>query len=128
MQSKIDEISKVIKEQIRNYSKKIEEDEIGYVISVGDGIARVHGIDKCKSNELLEFSNGTYGMALNLEESSVSAVLLGTDVGILEGSTVKRTGNVVSVPVGENLIGSYFQSPERTVYEELCHQRFFQKI
>ena len=105
MQSKIDEISKVIKEQIRNYSKKIEEDEIGYVISVGDGIARVHGIDKCKSNELLEFSNGTYGMALNLEESSVSAVLLGTDVGILEGSTVKRTGNVVSVPVGENLIG-----------------------
>jgi F-type H+-transporting ATPase subunit alpha len=69
MQSKIDEISKVIREQIRNYSKNIEQDEIGYVISVGDGIARVHGIDKCKSNELLEFSNGTYGMALNLEES-----------------------------------------------------------
>ena len=105
MQSKIDEISKVIREQIRNYSKNIEQDEIGYVISVGDGIARVHGIDKCKSNELLEFSNGTYGMALNLEESSVSAVLLGTDVGILEGSTVKRTGRVVSVPVGESLIG-----------------------
>ena len=105
MQSKIDDISKIIKEQIRNYSKETKQDEIGYVISVGDGISKVHGIDKCKSNELLEFSNGTYGMALNLEENLVSAVLLGTDVGIAEGSVVKRTGKVVSVPVGENLIG-----------------------
>ena len=105
MQSKIEDISKVIKEQIRNYSKTVSEDEIGYVISVGDGIAKVHGIDKCRSNELLEFTNGTFGMALNLEENSVSAVLLGTDVGINEGSVVKRTGRVVSVPVGENLIG-----------------------
>ena len=105
MQSKVDDISKIIKEQIKNYSKKTEQDEIGYVISVGDGIAKVHGIDKCKSNELLEFSNGTFGMALNLEETVVSAVLLGTDVGISEGSVVKRTGNVVSVPVGENMIG-----------------------
>ena len=105
MQSKIEDISKIIKEQIRNYSKKIEQDEIGYVISVGDGIAKVHGIDKCRSNELLEFTNGTFGMALNLEESFISAVLLGSDVGIGEGSVVKRTGRVVSVPVGENLIG-----------------------
>ena len=105
MQSKIDDISKIIKEQIKNYSKKTEEDEIGYVISVGDGISKVHGLDKCKANELLEFSNGTYGMALNLEESFVSAVLLGTDVGISEGSLVKRTGRVVSVPVGEAMIG-----------------------
>ena len=105
MQSKIEDISKIIKEQIRNYSKKIEQDEIGYVISVGDGIAKVHGIDKCRANELLEFTNGTYGMALNLEESFISAVLLGNDVGIVEGSVVKRTGRVVSVPVGENLIG-----------------------
>ena len=105
MQSKIEDISKVIKEQIRNYSKNIEQDEIGYVISVGDGIARVHGIDKCRANELLEFKNGSYGMALNLEENSVSAVLLGNDVGISEGSVVKRTGRVVSVPVGENMIG-----------------------
>ncbi len=105
MQSKIEDISKIIKEQIRNYSKKIEQDEIGYVISVGDGIAKVHGIDKCRANELLEFTNGTYGMALNLEESFISAVLLGNDVGIGEGSVVKRTGRVVSVPVGENLIG-----------------------
>ena len=105
MQSKVDDISKIIKEQIKNYSKKTEQDEIGYVISVGDGISKVHGLDRCKSNELLEFSNGTLGMALNLEETFVSAVLLGTDVGISEGSTVKRTGNVVSVPVGENMIG-----------------------
>ena len=105
MQSKVDDISKIIKEQIKNYEKKTKQDEIGYVISVGDGIAKVHGIDKCKSNELLEFSNGSFGMALNLEETVVSAVLLGTDVGISEGSVVKRTGKVVSVPVGENMIG-----------------------
>ncbi len=105
MQSKIDDISKIIKEQIKNYSKKTEQDEVGYVISVGDGISKVHGLDKCRANELLEFTNGTFGMALNLEESHVSAVLLGTDVGISEGSLVKRTGRVVSVPVGEALIG-----------------------
>ncbi len=105
MQSKIEDISKIIKEQIRNYAKKTEEDEVGYVISVGDGISKVHGLDKCRANELLEFTNGTYGMALNLEENLVSAVLLGTDVGISEGSLVKRTGKVVSVPVGEKLIG-----------------------
>ncbi len=105
MQSKIDDISKIIKEQIKNYKRKTEQDEIGYVISVGDGIAKVHGIDKCKANELLEFSNGTFGMALNLEENLVSAVLLGQDVGIAEGSIVKRTGRVVSVPVGEALVG-----------------------
>ncbi len=105
MQSKIDDISKIIKEQIRNYAKHTEQDEVGYVISVGDGISKVHGLEKCKSNELLEFSNGTFGMALNLEESHVSAVLLGSDVGISEGSLVKRTGRVVSVPVGEGMIG-----------------------
>ena len=105
MQSKIDDISKIIKEQIKNYSKKTEQDEIGYVISVGDGISKVHGLDKCKANELLEFSNGMFGMALNLEETFVSAVLLGNDVGISEGSLVKRTGRVVSVPVGEAMIG-----------------------
>ncbi len=105
MQTKIDEISKIIKEQIKNYAKKTKEDEIGYVISVGDGISKVHGLEKCKANELLEFANGTFGMALNLEESFVSAVLLGSDVGISEGSLVKRTGRVVSVPVGEKLIG-----------------------
>ena len=105
MQSKIDDISKIIKEQIRNYESTTRQDEIGYVISVGDGISKVHGLDKCKANELLEFANGSYGMALNLEETFVSCVLLGTDVGIKEGSVVKRTGRVVSVPTGEGLIG-----------------------
>ncbi len=105
MQSKIQDISKIIKEQIRNYSAKVKEDEVGYVISVGDGIAKVHGLEKCRANELLEFTNGSYGMALNLEETFVSCVLLGTDVGIAEGSLVKRTGRVVSVPVGEGLVG-----------------------
>ena len=105
MQSKIDDISKIIKEQIRNYESATRQDEIGYVISVGDGISKVHGLDKCKSNELLEFANGSYGMALNLEETFVSCVLLGSDVGIKEGSIVKRTGRVVSVPTGEGLVG-----------------------
>ena len=105
MQSRIDDISKIIKDQIKNYSNKTEQDEIGYVISVGDGISKVHGLDKCKANELLEFCNGSYGMALNLEENLVSCVLLGSDVGISEGSLVKRTGRVVSVPVGECMIG-----------------------
>ena len=105
MQSKISDISKIIKEQIKNYNTKIDNDEIGYVISVGDGIAKVYGLDKAAANELLEFSNGSYGMALNLEEASVSAVMLGSDVGISEGSVVKRTGRVVSVPAGEELIG-----------------------
>ena len=105
MQSKIDDITRIIKEQIKNYSKRTEESEVGYVITVGDGISKVHGLEKCKSNELVEFSNGTFGMALNLEEGFVSVVLLGSDVGITEGSVVKRTGKVVSVPVGESLIG-----------------------
>ncbi len=105
MNLKIDDISKIIKDQIKNYSAKTAQDEIGYVIQVGDGIAKVHGLEKCKANELLLFENDSYGMALNLEENYVSVVMLGTDVGISEGGLVKRTGKVVSVPVGEALIG-----------------------
>ena len=105
MNLRIDDISKIIKDQIKNYASQTQQDEIGYVIQVGDGIAKVHGLDKCKSNELLRFENGSFGMALNLEESCVSVVMLGTDVGIREGGLVKRTGRVASVPVGEALIG-----------------------
>ncbi len=105
MQLKIDQISKVIKEQIKNYSDQTVRDEVGNVISVGDGIAKIYGLDKCRANELLKFCNGSFGMALNLEENSVSAVLLGSDVGIYEGSVVERTGQVVSVPVGDGMIG-----------------------
>ena len=105
MNLRIDDISKIIKDQIKKYASQTQQDEIGYVIQVGDGIAKVHELDKCKSNELLRFENGSFGMALNLEESCVSVVMLGTDVGIREGGLVKRTGRVVSVPVGEALIG-----------------------
>ena len=100
-----EEISKIIKSQIKNYENKIQASETGTVILVGDGIARAYGLDNCMSNELLEFDNGEFGMALNLEENSVAIVILGSDAGIKEGDTVKRTGRVVSVPVGEALIG-----------------------
>ncbi len=105
MQLRPEDISKIIKSQIKNYETKIESAETGTVILVGDGIARAYGLEKCMANELVEFSNGEYGMALNLEEDSVAIVLLGSDEGIKEGDTVKRTGRVVSVPVGEGLIG-----------------------
>ena len=105
MQLRPEDISKIIKSQIKNYETKIESAETGTVILVGDGIARAYGLEKCMANELVEFANGEYGMALNLEEDSVAIVLLGSDEGIKEGDTVKRTGKVVSVPVGEGLIG-----------------------
>jgi len=100
-----EEITKIIKDRIKTYSKTIEQAETGYVIQIGDGIARVHGLENCMSNELLIFSNGSYGMALNLEEGFVSAVMLGSDTDICEGDVVKRTGQVVSVPVGDALLG-----------------------
>ena len=105
MQLKPEEISKIIRAQIKHYENAIEQSETGTVIMVGDGIARASGLEKCMAGELLQFENGEYGMAQNLEENTVSIVLLGSDVGIKEGSTVKRTGKVVSVPVGEALIG-----------------------
>ncbi len=105
MQLKSDEISKIIKDQIKNYSNKTEQKETGYVVEVGDGIAKVKGLDNCMSNELVEFSGGEMAMALNLEENLVSLVILGSDSQIREGDVVKRTGQVVSVPVGEALIG-----------------------
>ena len=105
MELRPEEISKIIKAQIKHYENKIEQSETGTIILVGDGIARATGLQKCMVNELVQFSNGEYGMAQNLEENSVSIVLLGSDAGIREGDTVKRTGRVVSVPVGENLLG-----------------------
>ena len=105
MDLKPEEISKIIKAQIKQYDQKLKQDETGTIILVGDGIARANGLDRCMANELVEFENGEYGMALNLEEDSVSIVVLGSDVGLHEGSTVRRTGRVVSVPVGEELIG-----------------------
>ncbi|MBQ8906551.1 MAG: F0F1 ATP synthase subunit alpha [Ruminococcus sp.] len=100
-----DEITSIIKEQLKNYQSKLELTDIGTVVTVGDGIAGVHGLDNCMSGELLEFEGGVYGMALNLEQDMVGAVLLGSDSDIKEGSTVKRTERIVSVPVGEELLG-----------------------
>ncbi|MCI6041543.1 MAG: F0F1 ATP synthase subunit alpha [Clostridiales bacterium] len=105
MQLKPEEISKLIKEQIKHYENRIAQDDTGTTIMIGDGIARVSGLDKCMANELVQFPNGAYGMALNLEENSVAVVMLGDDEDIKEGDVVKRTGQVVSVPVGEGLIG-----------------------
>ncbi len=104
MQLKPEEISKLIKEQIKHYENQIAQNDTGTIIMIGDGIARVSGLDHCMANELVRFPNGAYGMALNLEENSVAIVLLGDDEGIKEGDVVERTGNVVSVPVGEWLI------------------------
>lgn len=100
-----DEITGIIKEQVKNYRNKIELTYVGTVVTVGDGIANIHGLDNCMSNELLEFDGGVYGMALNLERDFVGAVMLGSDSEVKEGSTVKRTGKIVSVPVGDELLG-----------------------
>ncbi|MGG0814041.1 F0F1 ATP synthase subunit alpha [Paenibacillus alvei] len=100
-----DEISTLIKSQIEQYKSEIEVAEVGTVINVGDGIARVHGLEQCMSGELLEFSNGVMGMALNLEENNVGIVILGPYKDIREGDQVKRTGRIMEVPVGEALLG-----------------------
>lgn len=105
MQIKADEISQIIREQIKNFDKKVEMAEIGTVVSAGDGIAKIYGLDNIMAGELVEFSGDTYGMALNLEEDSVGVVIFGDYENIKEGDTVKRTGAIASVPVGDELIG-----------------------
>ena len=110
MQLKPEEISKVIRSQIKYYENTIQQNETGTVLMVGDGIARASGLVNCMAGELLEFEDGSFGMAQNLEENSVSIVLFGSDENIGEGQTVKRTGKVVSVPVGEAMIGRVVNS------------------
>ncbi|MCA9472863.1 MAG: F0F1 ATP synthase subunit alpha [Nitrospirales bacterium] len=105
MQIKAEEISSIIQEKIKGFDQRVDVQEMGYVIQVGDNIARVYGLEGAMSGELLEFPGGLYGVALNLEEDSVGAVLLGEDVGIREGDPVKRTGRIAEVPVGEALVG-----------------------
>ncbi|HXA79491.1 MAG TPA: F0F1 ATP synthase subunit alpha [Candidatus Acidoferrales bacterium] len=102
---KSDEITKILREQIENYQQTVAVEEVGSVISVGDGIARVHGLDRCMSGEMLEFPHGVFGIALNLEEDQVGTVLLGDYTQIREGDTVKRTNRIMSVPVGEGMVG-----------------------
>ena len=99
------EISAILKEQIKNFGQEAEVAEIGQVLSVGDGIARVHGLDNVQAGEMVEFADGTRGMALNLEIDNVGIVIFGSDRHIKEGDIVKRTGAIVEVPVGKGLLG-----------------------
>src|SRR6266699_669146 len=105
MDIKAEEISKIIREQIGSFAVDVDVAEVGSIISLGDGIARVHGIENAMAGEMLEFPHGVFGIALNLEEESVGAVLLGEFKEIKEGDLVKRTGRIISVPVGEELLG-----------------------
>ena len=109
-QIKADEISQLIREQIENYESKITVDEVGTVISLGDGIARVYGLDKVMAGELLQFPHGVAGLAMNLEEEQVGVVLLGDYTEIREGDEVKRTGRIMSVPVGKEMVGRVVNS------------------
>src|SRR6266567_2575916 len=105
MDIKAEEISKIIREQIGSYAVEVDVAEVGSVISLGDGIARVHGVENAMAGEMLEFPHGVFGIALNLEDESVGAVLLGEYTNIREGDIVKRTGRIISVPVGEEMLG-----------------------
>src|SRR6266850_333099 len=107
---KADEITKILKEQIANFESTVTTDEVGTVISLGDGIARVHGLDKVMAGELLEFPHGVAGLAMNLEEDQVGAVLMGEFTEIREGDEVKRTGRIMSVPVGDAMVGRVVNS------------------
>jgi F0F1-type ATP synthase, alpha subunit len=102
---KAEEISALIKQQLANYQDQLKVDEVGTVTYVGDGIARAHGLDNVMSSELLQFSNGSYGIAQNLEVNDVGIIVLGKFDDIREGDTVKRTGRIMEVPVGDELIG-----------------------
>src|SRR5919202_430382 len=105
MDIRAEEISKIIRDQIGSYAVDVDVAEVGSIVSIGDGIARVHGVEKTMAGEMLEFPHGVFGIALNLEEDSVGAVLLGEYTEIKEGDTVKRTNRIISVPVGEEMIG-----------------------
>ena len=99
------EISAILKREIRNFDAEAEVTEVGQVLSVGDGIARIYGLDNVQAGEMVEFANGVQGMALNLEADNVGVVIFGSDAEIREGDTVKRTGTIVDVPVGKGLLG-----------------------
>ena len=104
-QIKADEITQLLREQIANYDSKVQVDEVGTITSLGDGIARIHGLDKVMAGELIAFPHGIAGLALSLEEDSVGGVILGDYTELSEGDEVKRTGKILNVPVGEGMIG-----------------------
>ena len=105
MNIKTDDISKIIRDQIGGLAVDVDVAEVGTVVTIGDGIARIHGVERAMAGEMLEFPHGVFGIALNLEEDSVGAVLLGEAAAIREGDQVKRTGRIISVPVGEEMLG-----------------------
>src|SRR5579884_2302153 len=104
-QIRADEITSILRQEIENYERAIDVSEVGSVISVGDGIARIHGLEKVMAGELIEFPHDVAGLAMNLEEDQVGAVLLGDYSHVKEGGEVKRTGKIMSVPTGEGMIG-----------------------
>ena len=110
MNIKPEEITSIIKKEIQRYGAQIQTIDSGTIIQIGDGIARVYGLDDCMQGELLEFPNGVFGMALNLEQDNVGCVLLGSEEGIKEGDIVKRTNKIVEVPVGEGMLGRVVNS------------------
>lgn len=141
MNLKPEEISSVIKEQIERYSSKLEVAEVGTVIQVADGIARIHGLENAMQGELLEFPGEVYGMVLNLEEDNVGAVLLGSQRNIREGDMVKTTGRVVEVPVGDAMTGRVVNALGQPIdgqrahsdgqipqNREGCVRRYYEKI
>src|SRR3546814_20780826 len=110
------EISKVIRDQIASFGTEAQVSEVGTVLSVGDGIARIHGLDNVQAGEMIEFANGVKGMALNLEADNVGAVIFGSDAAIGAGDTVKRTGTIVDVPVGKDLLGRVLAGQLRSTH------------
>ena len=110
MEIRAEEISDIIKGQIQDYDKKVDVSETGTILSVGDGIARIYGVEKAMSMELLEFPHGIMGLVLNLEEDNVGVAIMGEDIELQEGDTCKRTGKIAQVPVGDALLGRVVDS------------------
>ena len=120
MQIKVDEISKLIRQQIEGYDRSTDVAEVGTVISVGDGIARIYGLEKVMSGELLELPHGVMGLALNLEEDNVGAVLLGETTKIKEGDQVRRTGRIMQVPVGDAMLDDAWRELDRSRWADIA--------
>jgi F-type H+-transporting ATPase subunit alpha len=109
------EVTSVLKQEIEGFESRTKKSNVGTVLQVGDGVARVHGLDECMMNELIEFPNGIFGVALNLEEDNVGAVLLGNETGVKEGDEVKTTGRIISVPTGDAMLGRVVDGLGRAV-------------
>src|SRR5947208_16001018 len=119
MQIRAAEISDVIRDQIKEYEKQLEVRETGFVLSTGDGIARIYGLERVAAGELIEFPHGIYGIVLNLEEDNVGTAIMGEQQAIKEGDEVKRTGRIAEVPIGEGLLGRVVNAPGDAIVGEV---------